>query len=75
MSRSSYVYIIVGEATRIPQAAFTVKHELVAWLRKRNGLSMLRLFRVPDGNAYVTTGTLEIDINWLLANPTATIKE
>jgi hypothetical protein len=35
----------------------------------------MRLFRVPDGRAYVTTGTIEIDIDWLLNNPTSTIKE
>lgn len=56
MSRSTYVYVIekVEDDYSEIKAGFTVKHELVTWLRRRgeregNDLHTLYVTRVRDG--------------------------
>jgi len=49
MSRSAYIWV-VADATPVPVAAFTVKHELAGWLeRRQEGRSGLRITRLRDG--------------------------
>ncbi len=55
MARSQYIYLVVesGYDWSTPRAAFTVKHELVSWLRahKPSGAnSEFEVFRLADGN-------------------------
>lgn len=48
MARSTAVYVATVFGT--PIAAFTVKHELIAWLRRTNGGPMGTIVRrLPDG--------------------------
>lgn len=47
MARSTNVYV-VNSWYGSPIAAFTVKHELVTWLRKQPPIAFI-LWRVPDG--------------------------
>jgi hypothetical protein len=70
VSRSQYVWVVVGDASRLPVATFTTKHELVQWLKTRRGNTMLRLFRF---SGYM--GRVEIDIQHLLDFPTLPAKE
>ncbi|ARQ95377.1 hypothetical protein [Bradyrhizobium phage BDU-MI-1] len=50
MARSSYVYVVVSAATGTPEAGFTVKHELVTYLGKRDPLRPpYRIHRMRDG--------------------------
>jgi len=50
MARSSYVYIVTSAATGAPEAGFTVKHELVTYLNKRDPLRPpYRIYRMRDG--------------------------
>jgi hypothetical protein len=72
MARSHSIWIVVGDASRLPVFAATVKHELVTWLETRRGNKMLRLFRVNDG-AW-PSGRDEVDIEYLLDNPTRPVK-
>lgn len=51
MSRSTYVYTVLNKATRIPAAAFTVKHELASWMKRHDPLTV-DVYRLRDGNAY-----------------------
>ncbi len=46
MARSSYIWLVMSK-TRVPVAAFTVKHELESFLDK-NGRDM-QIFRLRDG--------------------------
>jgi hypothetical protein len=60
MARSSYCYVVLDDLWResLPKAAFTVKHELVSWLRHEDrrlaalglDLSDLRVYRLHDGS-------------------------
>lgn len=70
MSRSEYVYVVVGDASRLPVATFTVKHELIRWLESRRGNTLLRLFRFRWN-----TDRVEISIPALLANPKSPAQE
>lgn len=53
MARADYVWIVQHPTTQIVIAAFTVKHELVAWLAQRLGtdglLPQSPVWRVRDG--------------------------
>jgi hypothetical protein len=50
MARSSYVYIVQSAATGTPEAGFTVKHELVTYLDKRDPTRPpYRIYRMRDG--------------------------
>lgn len=49
MSRSTYIWVVT-RMERSPVAAFTVKHELAAWLERSPGdRSELRITRLRDG--------------------------
>ena len=50
-----FVYIVIGDDLT---AAFTVKHELCAWLRRQEDTSALRVFRCRDN-----PGIYEIPVN------------
>jgi hypothetical protein len=47
MARSSYVYIVTN--ANLVVAGFTVKHELVSWLRTRSYTPTQHIFRMQDG--------------------------
>lgn len=52
MARSAYIYVVlVGDWDSVFVAgAFTVKHELISWLKQRKfGLSGLDVWRLKDG--------------------------
>lgn len=49
MARSIHVYVVACAWTDAPAGAFTVKHELVTWLRRQPELDGLRVYRIPDG--------------------------
>jgi hypothetical protein len=72
MARASYVYVVMGLASRRPVAAFTVKHELVRWLATRRGTSQLAVYRLGDGCTCDGPDgcKVRLDIDYLLDNPT-----
>lgn len=52
MARSTNVYLVVEETYEgcaIPHAAFTVKHELAAWLDRHGWNNDWSIWRLPDG--------------------------
>ncbi len=50
MARSTYVYVVLNDATGgDPVAGFTVKHELVRWLKSRPFPGVYRVWQLPDG--------------------------
>jgi len=49
MSRSLYVYVVSDDVGRFPLATFTVKRELVNYLKKL-GRSDVFVCRMPDGD-------------------------
>ena len=55
MARSSYIYLVKTvcdyDAPGVPLAAFTVKHELITWLKRKTGaeLADMELWRLHDG--------------------------
>ncbi|MFC4373286.1 hypothetical protein ACFO5K_04155 [Nocardia halotolerans] len=63
MARSTYIYVVTDGLGVI--SAFTVKHELVSWLR-RNPAPSHRVTRVNDG-PHSGTRITDIDITELLA--------
>jgi len=50
MARSSYIYAVLS-GLGLPLATFTVKHELIAWMRKwpQDRLYELVVWRMHDG--------------------------
>ncbi|MFD6400733.1 hypothetical protein [Nocardia sp. NPDC060249] len=67
MARSTHIYVvtIVGGGWQEIAAAFTVKHELVTWLRA-NPATDYRVTRLNDG-AHTGNHITELDITELLA--------
>ena len=70
MARSRHIYVVMG-AVKVPIAAFTVKHELVAWIKRKehapdSPLRFMHVFRLDDGGypGHVT----ELGIDDLLAS-------
>lgn len=58
MARSTYVYVALGKgwpADGYPVAAFTVKHELVAWARSLNHTDY-KIYRLRDGSRNTEIG-------------------
>jgi hypothetical protein len=49
VAKPSFVYVVMGEASRLPVAAFTNVEHLAGWLCTRHGLSMLQIWRLPNG--------------------------
>lgn len=49
MARSHAVWVVVGIASSRPVATFTVKHELVTWMKDRIQPRLFRYFRHVDG--------------------------
>lgn len=47
MARSSYIYVVTGVLDYEPVAGFTVKHELVSWLKDHPDDHFV--WRIPDG--------------------------
>lgn len=52
MARSSYIYIVFQKGSDLPVAPFTVKHEMVTWI-KRNRYNAyangdITVYRYPD---------------------------
>jgi hypothetical protein len=50
VSRSSYVYFVIESmpSSIEPVAGFTVKHELLTWLRQQKHTDALLVYRMPD---------------------------
>lgn len=71
MARSTYVYVVLLAGN--PYAGFTVKHELVSFLRGKKTWATgvfvdLEVWRMPDGGrAGATRGPVVVDIAELLA--------
>jgi hypothetical protein len=65
MARSSHVYVVLNDEG-LPSAGFTVKHELVAYLRRLgpNVDLVPAVFRLPDGRQHESA--TEMDIKELL---------
>lgn len=53
MARSTYIYVVVQAGVDDPsvRGAFTVKHELVSWLRRQDDTSGFHVLRMRDGYA------------------------
>lgn len=72
MARSSYIYVVYPtpdyDVDSAPIAAFTVKHELVRWLTRKDPkeLENLSVTRLPDGGRTDPKPSL-LDIDELLA--------
>jgi hypothetical protein len=50
MARSYSIFIVLHDTTHLIEGAFTVKHEMVSWLRDRPGLDGgISIYRVKDG--------------------------
>lgn len=47
MSRAYAIWVVTQDAE--PIAGFTVKHEMITWLRRRSDVAELLIYRVPDG--------------------------
>lgn len=65
MARSRHVYVVMG-AVEVPIAGFTVKHELVAWIKRKehapdSPLRFMRVFRLDDGGYPGRVDELDID--------------
>ena len=59
MARSTYIYIVSGSYG--PEAGFTVKYELMGWLKQHLPMrSDQHVFRLMDG--WNHTGKLPVDI-------------
>lgn len=71
MARSSYVYIVEYDAreTHWPAAGFTVKYELVRWLKGKRtegrDLGCYRAYRTHDGG--YPDAMVELDVTELVA--------
>ncbi len=65
MARSAYVYLVLDEEETL-YAAFTVKHELVTYLRRLGPaiVDVAAVFRIRDGQP---GEGVELDIKELLA--------
>ena len=59
MARSSYIYVVPNDEG-LPFMAFTVKHELVSWLRRNGHDDIMCVFRLPDGRES-DAGRVELD--------------
>jgi hypothetical protein len=57
MSRSLYIYIVSYDSTHKPIAVFTVKHEMVTWLKTKGNAGMIA-YRMYDGGARDTRPTV-----------------
>jgi hypothetical protein len=63
MARAVYLYVVMG-LHPLPIAVFTVKHEMVTWL-KRQSRGPVRVYRYKDG-AYGEEVITEMDVEELL---------
>lgn len=68
MARSAYIYVLMDDHASLPTAAFTVKHELVTYLKHQNKARWERekVYRYkdnPSGNSHIVT---EIKLHDLL---------
>jgi hypothetical protein len=48
MARASYIYLVTDDLTDLPLSAFTVKYEMIGWL-KRHKHGPVTVRRIPDG--------------------------
>lgn len=68
MARSQYIYTIIDPGE--PPAGFTVKHELVRWLRHHPGPEGRQVWRLRDG--IVKGDPVLLDTEELLSEKTRT---
>ena len=71
MARSSYIYIVFQKGTEKPIATFTVKHEMVTWI-KRNRFNAffngdITGWRYPDGG-WDDRPPVEMDLTELMGD-------
>ena len=58
--RSSYIYVVLGEEDMV-LSAFTVKHELVSWLRREKiQPGDVAIYRAADGINWDGTPVVEV---------------
>ena len=52
MARSQYIYTVTPFAGYVPQATFTVKHEMVTWMKRNfDKPEHVKVHRYPDGGS------------------------
>jgi hypothetical protein len=49
MARSQHIWVVLRLGRGAPAGAFTVKHELIAWLGKQPDRDDMTIWRCPDG--------------------------
>lgn len=65
MARSDYVYLVWDDHAGVPAMTFTVKREMVGWLRGRANTEHYRIWRMRDGTHYKDM-TTELSVSDLL---------
>lgn len=65
MARSSYIYIVFQKGSALPLAPFTVKHEMITWIRNNRFNAYangdISVFRYQDaGYCHFGTPTMEL---------------
>lgn len=63
MARSTYIYLVQRNGD--PVAAFTVKGELVGWLRRQPIVADLDVFRAYDNPSSLTPGPMHVPLTAL----------
>jgi hypothetical protein len=69
MARSTYVYVVTKageEQATYPEAAFTVKRELRAWLARQADPGMYRAFRLADNPGHPSRPVTEMSVQEIL---------
>lgn len=49
MARSTYIYVVMDPRAPLPVATFTVKHEMVGWLKRTRKPGSTKVYRYGDG--------------------------
>lgn len=66
---AEYIWVVQGDASRVPVYARTRKYEIYNWLVTRRGNRMLRLFRLGGPK------NIEVCIPCFLDNPKKPVRE
>lgn len=65
----NYIWVAVGEASRLPVFASEKKYRMIWWLQRRQGLTMIHVYRLKD------TEVIEVCVPCLLDHPTEPAKK
>lgn len=68
MARSTTIWVVMdSEDNPLPVAAFTVKHELISWLKRHPGaVRLCRVFRCSDNPAQLSAAVREVPMEALM---------